>query len=72
MTKYIFHTVKSLERWDNIAYQYYGNPYKIQPLIDANPHVQISGILKEGTEIKIPIDDEVKIDNSMLPVWRQQ
>lgn len=71
MTTYIFHVAGYLERWDSIAYKYYKNTYEIQKLIDANPHIPITGIIKEGTEIKVPIDEDVKTD-SKLPIWKKK
>jgi len=70
MTNYIIHTTKYNERIDEIAYKYYGNCYKIQPIIETNPHVEVSEILEEGIELLIPIEEQ-KIDNSMLPIWKR-
>ncbi|MCD7780407.1 MAG: tail protein X [Candidatus Gastranaerophilales bacterium] len=72
MTKYIFHKAGNNERWDSIAYKYYGNCYNIQPIIEANPHVPISAIITEGTELKIPIEETTSTNTSLLPVWKQQ
>lgn len=68
--KYIFHIVGHNERWDDIAYKYYGNCYNIKPIIEANPHLKIESILREGVEIIIPVDESVKNDTSLLPPWK--
>lgn len=74
MTKYIFHTTGTNERWDNIAYKYYKNSYNIQSIIDSNPHAAISPVIKEGIILKIPIDVENKQNNknALLPIWKQK
>ena len=33
------HTVKQGERWDNLAYYYYGNALDFERIINANPHI---------------------------------
>lgn len=68
---FIFHTVGHNERWDMIAYKYYSNCYNIQPIIEANPHVALGAILKEGAVLKIPIEENSKNNNSFLPVWKR-
>lgn len=74
MTKYIFHTAGTNERWDLVAYMYYKNCYKIKPIIEANPHVPIVAEIKEGTILKIPIDKNIEqnTNNSELPIWKKQ
>lgn len=74
MTKYIFHTAGTNERWDLLAYMYYKNCYKIKPIIEANPHILIEAEIKEGTILKIPINEENEqsTENLQLPVWKRQ
>ncbi len=71
MTNYIFHTAGNNERWDTLAYKYYGNCYKMQPIIEANPHVSISAKIEEGIELKIPIEESTETETSLLPVWKR-
>lgn len=71
MKKYIIHKTKINERFDEIAYKYYGNCYKIQAIIEANPHISISETLPCDIELLIPIEDTVEIDNSQLPIWKR-
>ena len=74
MTKYIFHTAGTNERWDLLAYMYYKNCYKIKPIIEANPNIPITTEIKEGTIIKIPIDEETQTntENTNFPIWKRQ
>ena len=71
---YYFHIASAGERWDTVAYKYYKNPHKIAPIIMSNPHIPISPIIEEGTEIKIPKLDELKSNSKVaqLPIWKQQ
>ena len=71
--KYIFHTSSNNERWDEIAFKYYGSSYEIKKIIEANPHIPITGELDEGLTVKIPIDeDEEDTVSSLLPMWKRQ
>lgn len=67
------YTVKSAERWDNIANKAYGNPGLIEPIIDANPNVLITPIVPAGTVLEIPILEEeiVETPSESLPPWMQ-
>ena len=38
------HTVKQGERWDNLAYYYYGNALDFERIINANPHNRCDGL----------------------------
>lgn len=71
MTNYIFHTAGERDRWDTIAYKYYGNSYKIQNLISDNPHIPITGTIEEGTEVRVRVEETTPDDNSNLPIWKR-
>ena len=68
---FIKHIVKNSERWDSIAYKYYGDCFKITPLIMANPEVPISPFVPNGTELIIPILENTKQENADLPPWKK-
>lgn len=72
MTKYIYHSTGTNERWDLLAYIFYKNCYKIKPIIEANPHIPITLEIKEGTVIKIPIEETSDTNTSKLPIWKQE
>lgn len=74
MTKYIFYTAAENDRWDLIAYKFYRNSYRISEIIEANPHIAITGTIPEGTELKIPIPEEKtpETNKSLLPIWKQK
>ena len=39
------HTVKQGERWDNLAYYYYGDALEYARIIRANPHISFCEVL---------------------------
>ena len=55
------------ERWDQIAYKFYGIPTLYEPIIRANPYIPITSILPAGTIIQIPILQAQ--DKGDLPPW---
>lgn len=67
---YLTHTAKAGERWDSIAYEYYGDALNIHPLINANPHIAIGESLEAGQTVLIPVLKD-KPKNQDLPPWLQ-
>jgi phage tail protein X len=57
------------DRWDTIAYTYYGDATMINPLIMANPGVPIVDVLDPGTEIAIPIITQAEGGVTSNPPW---
>ena len=68
---YSEYVTKEADRWDLIAYEFYGNPKKYEVIIAANPDIPITPILESGLIIKIPeIDDSSENANiEDLPPW---
>ncbi|MBO1548752.1 MULTISPECIES: tail protein X [Yersinia pseudotuberculosis complex] len=69
-TKYRLHITIEGERWDNIAWRYYGDPYLYPLIIAANPHVAITAALSSGIRLAIPIIERPKTTRD-LPPWLQ-
>lgn len=68
----INYTTKQGERWDQLAYRFYGSVKSMNVLTDANPTVSLSPIIDSGTDLIIPI-----VDNSTdsvitvnVPPWK--
>ncbi len=68
---YLKHTITLSERWDTLAYYYYGNALSVNLLIDANPHVAFCEELPEGQIIWIPVIHKQSVDNSDMPPWME-
>ena len=50
---FIPHITTEGERWDQLAWRYYGDAHRYQPIVQANPHV--------------PLDAETATED--LPPW---
>lgn len=51
----IEHVTREGERWDSLAWQYYGNPYDYGRIIEVNPDLDISARLPSGIVVLVPI-----------------
>lgn len=72
MSSYYEHTTKDGERWDTIAYDFYGDPTLYEGIIAANPTVKITPMLDAGTRLKIPvIDTSQSLGAEELPPWKR-
>ena len=72
MQTYLEHIVKQSERWDTLAYKYYGNPFEVNRLIDANPQVAFCEELPLGQTIYIPVIKEPPTSNLDMPPWMRE
>lgn len=62
MSEYLIHQTREGDRWDLIAYQYYGDPLAYPVLTRANPTVDpTSGILPGGLDLRVPILDDTEL-----------
>jgi len=59
---------KAGDTWDLIAYKEYGDEYKMQDLIEANPDYVTTVIFSAGVELTIP--DESSTTSTNLPPWK--
>ena len=69
MKKYIEHVTSSNERWDTLAYKYYGDAKLYEPIIRANEHIKVSAILDEGIKLYIPIGITMENETEKLTPW---
>lgn len=67
---YKFYTTVPNDRWDKIAYKFYGDVYEQRTIIEANPDVPITPVLKENTTLIIPILEDSETEEG-LPIWKQ-
>lgn len=69
------HITTEGERWDTLAWNYYGNPFMYSRIVEANPSVNISTRLPSGLVLLIPIipADEAStvLANEDLPPWKR-
>lgn len=62
------HITKSGDRWDLLAWHYYGDASAYGGIIAANPHVALSDCLPSGVTLVIPIIDPPHTTED-LPPW---
>ncbi|HBC0336796.1 TPA: tail protein X [Salmonella enterica subsp. enterica serovar Napoli] len=67
---YIEHITTDGERWDQIAYRYYGDPFGYARIIMANPHIAVTPVLDAGQRLAIPVIDTEQTSQE-LPPWLQ-
>ncbi|EDT8749050.1 hypothetical protein QG54_003448 [Salmonella enterica subsp. enterica] len=67
---YIEHITTDGERWDQIAYRYYGDPFGYARIIMANPHIAVTPVLDAGQRLAIPVIDTEQTAQE-LPPWLQ-
>ncbi|KAA0972783.1 tail protein X [Pseudomonas sp. ANT_H12B] len=65
---FITHVTTEGERWDQLAWRYYGDAHRYLPIVQANPHVPITAILPSGLTLAIPILEPVTSAQD-LPPW---
>lgn len=60
------------ERWDTLAWRYYADPLRYEPIIAANPQVPIMAILPAGLRLAIPVLAALpSTDTADLPPWKK-
>jgi len=68
----LIHVTQAGERWDAIAWQYYGDAHRYAPIIAANPHVPITPALPAGVRLNIPVlarSGASPTNRAGLPPW---
>ncbi len=67
--EYLQHIATEGERWDTLAFAYYGNAIAYEQIVNANPHLQITTILSAGDIVFIPIIEKTRTNKSDIPPW---
>jgi len=68
--QYIVHITKAGERWDLLAWRYYGDPTDYQTIIMANPGVAIEPVFDSGISLAVPIVPKSALVSVDLPPWK--
>ena len=69
--QFITHVTAVGERWDLIAWKYYGDPTLFGPIVMANPNVVIEPVFEAGLTIAIPILQPASVVTLNLPPWKR-
>lgn len=69
---YLNHLTKDGDRWDTLAWHYYGDVGQLPLLIEANPHIPVLEVLPGGLNLAIPvIESDVAAALEDLPPWKR-
>ena len=72
MMEYIEHRATEGDRWDTIAYAYYGDALQYEPIVTANPDIPIIPVLPSGILIRVPVLDLTDtLTSEELPPWKR-
>jgi len=70
-SQFITHITSEGERWDLLAWRYYGIPTLYSPIIMANSQIIIESVFEAGLNINIPIIQTPDTPNRDLPPWKR-
>jgi len=68
--QYIAHVTLAGERWDLLAWTYYGDATLYAPIVMANPLIPIEPVFEAGLQIAIPILQVSQSASTNLPPWK--
>lgn len=74
MSGHFIHTSAAAERWDHIAYRYYGDANRTHELIAANRALfpdAIPAILPPATVLTVPVLAPDEQAHDLLPPWKR-
>lgn len=66
---YLQHITSEGERWDSIAYRYYGDALAYEGIIAANPALPITAHLSAGQVLLIPVIAPADTVTEDIPPW---
>lgn len=70
LAQFIAHVTLSGERWDLLAWAYYGDASLYFPIIMANPSIPIEPAFEAGLQIAIPLIEVSRSTIIDLPPWK--
>lgn len=69
--QFITHISASGDRWDLLAWNYYGDPTLFGPIVMANPNIPIEPVFEAGFTIIIPMLQKASVISANLPPWKR-
>jgi phage tail protein X len=70
-SRVILHVTRAGERWDLLAWQFYGDPAGYSTIIFANPSVPIVPVFDAGITIAVPVLPASPAAAADLPPWKR-
>ncbi len=74
---YFEHRTIAGDRWDLLAYRYYGDQNKQTVLLEANRHLYLAElsvpplVLPQGVTLTIPVIEQTATNIDLLPPWKR-
>nr|WP_321460384.1 tail protein X [uncultured Cohaesibacter sp.] len=75
--EYLEHLTVAGDRWDLLAWDYYGDASKDTLIIDENRDLYVASLLSipallpTGLTLRIPVIEQSILDDSQLPPWKR-
>lgn len=75
--EYFEHVTIAGDRWDLLAYRYYGDQYKQTVLLAANRELILAElavpplVLPQGVTLKVPVIEREATNADLLPPWKR-
>jgi len=69
--QFITHVSSDGDRWDLLAWNYYGDPTLFGPIVMANPGIPIEPVLAAGLTVIIPLLQKAAAVAADLPPWKR-
>ena len=71
--QFIMHLTIAGERWDTLAWRYYGDATLFGPIIQTNPQIPIEAVFEAGLNIGVPIlvVNQATQNQADLPPWKR-
>ena len=70
-TQFITYISSDGDRWDLLAWRYYGDPTNFSPIVMANPGIPIEPVLSAGMRVIIPVLKPASVVSANLPPWKR-
>ena len=73
MGAFITHITSAGDRWDLLAWQYYGDATLFSPIIQTNPQIPIEAVFEAGLVIGVPLlmVNPAVSNAAHLPPWKR-
>ncbi len=69
--RFINHISSDGDRWDLLAWKFYGDPTLFGPIVMANPLIPIEPVLSAGLTVVVPVLQKASVVTADLPPWKQ-
>lgn len=70
MSVFVEHLSREGDRWDLLAWTYYGDAHAYQGIVEANPEIGPVPRLPAGIKVRIPVVAQ-PLDRDGLPPWKR-